>query len=120
MNDNIILAENAKLITITLEGNAPGTFRLADAASAIGYVVDVNQIYINKKGETSGAIQFIWDSSQSASMAAFFNDKLHSYSLNTMETEIDNCEVLDTQSGFLSQRETRIHIYISDAVYEIP
>lgn len=116
MNDNVILADTAKLVTISLEGNVAGTFRLSDAADAIGYVVDTDRIQITKKGNTSGEIQFIWDSSQTAALTAFFNDNPVSYQLSALQTETDNIYCLD-EAAF--NRSTSIHINISDVVYEI-
>lgn len=116
INDNVILADTAKLVTISLEGNVAGTFRLSDAIDAIGYVVDTDWIQITKKGNTSGEIQFIWDSSQTAALTAFFNDNPVSYQLSALQTETDNIYCLD-EAAF--NRSTSIHINISDAVYEI-
>lgn len=117
MSDNIILAETARLVTFTLEGNLPGVFRLSDSANAIGYVVNTNQIQITKKGKTSGEIQFIWDSSNPASLTGYFNDDQFSCSLADIPKETDYKILLRTDDLFKS---TNVHIYISDAIYEIP
>lgn len=118
VNDNVILAKTAKLVTLSLEGNVEGTFQLSDSASAIGYVVDTDQIQITKKGNTSGKIQFIWDSSQPAALAASFNGSPVSYQLGALQTDTDNIFCLATSSG-IGEHSTYIHINISDAIYEI-
>lgn len=120
LNDDIVLAETARLVTLTLEGNLPGTFRLSDSAGAIGYVVNTDQIQITEKGETSGEIQFIWDSSTSAPLTGFFKDSQVSYSLAEISEEADSPYNLATEKGLFSSKSTDLHIYISDAVYEIP
>lgn len=124
VNEDIILAEKAKLVTITLKGGdkdkaVPGLFRLDNSVGTIGYVLDKDWIRIAKKGETSGEIQFIWDSSQSVSLMGYFNDKLVSFSLKELPTEADNMFELASKGGLVSTTKTDIHIYISDAVYEI-
>lgn len=122
LNEDIILAENAKLVTITLEGGdkaVPGVFRLDNSVGTIGYVLDKDWIRIAKKGETSGEIQFIWDSSRSASLIGYFNDKLVTFSLKELPTEADNIFELASKGSLFSTTKTDIHIYISDAVYEI-
>ncbi|MDE7340134.1 MAG: thiol-activated cytolysin family protein [Lachnospiraceae bacterium] len=119
LNDDIVLAETARLVTLTLEGNLPGTFRLSDSAGAIGYVVNTDQIQITEDGETSGEIQFIWDSSTSAPLTGFFKDSQVSYSLAEMSEKADSIYRLGTD-GLFSQKSTDLHIHISDAVYEIP
>lgn len=120
MNDNIILAKTARLVTLTLEGNLPGTFRISDSANAMGYVVNTNQIQITQKGETSGEIQFIWDSSNPASLTGFFNDSPFSCSLAELPEETDYVYPLSTEEDFFSSESTNVHIYISNAIYEIP
>lgn len=122
LSDNIILADNAKLVTLTLGGgknSVAGVFQLDDSASSIGYVVNEDQIRIDKKGNTSGNIQFIWDSSQAASLTGDFNGKHCSYLLTAYSMEEEHTELLENISQFLSTRQTVLHIFISDAVYEI-
>lgn len=120
INDDIILKETARLVTLTLKGNIEGTFRLSDSANAIGYVLNTNQIQITKKGETSGEIQFIWDSSNPNSLTGFFNDSSFSCSMSEIPEETDYVYELECESGWFSQKSTKITIYISGAVYETP
>lgn len=123
LNDDIVLAETARLVTLTLEGNLPGTFKLSDSADAIGYVVNTDSIQIDKKGNTSGEIQFIWDSSTSAPLTWFFNGSQESFSLAEILEASDSTDTvipLDFGNVFLSIKSTELHIHISDAVYEIP
>lgn len=110
LNDNIILKETARLVTLTLEGNLPGIFRLSPSADAIGYVVNTNQIQITKKGETSGEIQFIWDSSNPASLTGFFNDSQFSCSLAEIPPETDHAYSLDSKKVH-SPPNLRIYIF---------
>lgn len=120
INDDIILKETARLVTLTLEGNIEGTFRLSDSADAIGYVVNTDQIQITQKGETSGEIQFIWDSSNPSSLTGFFNDSSFSCSLAEIPEETDYRDVLGYDSGLFSQKVAIVNIYISNAIYEMP
>lgn len=121
INDNIILAETARLVTITLEGNLPGVFHFSDSVNAIGYVVNTDQIHITKKGETSGEIQFIWDASTSDSLTGFFNNSSFSCSLAELDENKDYCYTLDEKKHMFSKKaSTNIHIFISNAIYEIP
>lgn len=119
INDNIILKETARLVTFTLEGDIPGTFRLSESTNALGYVVDdTNQIQIDKKGRTSGEIQFIWDSSNPSSLTGFFNDSSFSCSLAEIPGETKYEKELVHESGWFSDKSTKLYIYISNAVYE--
>lgn len=118
LNDNIILKETARLVTLTLVGNKEGTFRLSDSANAIGYVVNTDQIQIDKKGQTSGEIQFIWDSSNPDSLTGFFNDSKFSYSLAKIP-EGGYTSELAKKNG-LSSKSTKLNINISNAIYEMP
>ncbi len=118
ISDTIISKDVARLMTISLEGDLPGTFRLSDSVNAIGYVVNADQIQINKKGETTGEIQFIWDSSKSGSLTGFFNDESFAFNLADVLEKPDSSFTLPLATK--SFKGTNATIRISDKLYEIP
>lgn len=127
LDEDIILAENAKLVTITLEKDkdkdaVPGLFRLDNSVDALGYILDKDRIQITKKGETGGEIQFIWDSSRFGSLKGYFKNEQVSFPLTELSTETIHGEAIDSNKGWwitgIGASETEVKIYISD-VYEI-
>ncbi|MCM1048464.1 MAG: thiol-activated cytolysin family protein [Clostridiales bacterium] len=119
INDNIILKDTARLVTITLEGDLAGTFKLSDSADAIGYVVDTDQIQITKKGETSGEIQFVWDSSNPNHLTGTFNGTLVSLPLEEIPEGTKSREhEFYSGSGFF-KKSTFLNIHISSAIYDM-
>lgn len=116
-----IRKENAKLVTITLEGkHMEGTFQLDDTTA--GSVINTDQIKITKKGKATEDIRFIWDTqSAEPELKGSFNGEEVIFSLEGIPMEEDQevwsmkkHPLLLTIMGFV-----KIKVRISDMLDEV-